>query len=275
MIGHQLEKAGWKQGSILRDKDRSVVLSKVGVAVDDNMVLMVASQSCDIANNQIMQDPNVELSVARVITALDGNRTYNKNPRLLHTTLLCRTNSVNVAAEKHVELKAYEKISIPKEVLVGLLPDTEQVLESKQLESYVAWLAARYSRPALPTEFNDRIARVDPKDKRKKRAKSLNKDLSGIYVEITPDGEIAADEIYDVNLLGLVSADFSKAINVLEPALSELADIMRSANMNVAMAVRKESEISVAHIKRFKRFYYDDLSLKEEAPLPPESTHNF
>jgi hypothetical protein len=45
---------------------------------------------------------------------------------------------------------------------------------------------------------------------------------------------------------------------------------MRQAKMDVTVALRNESEVSIAVIKRFKRFYYDDLSFKAEAPLPPE-----
>jgi hypothetical protein len=131
-------------------------------------------------------------------------------------------------------------------------------------------LAARYSRPALPTEFNDRIAAADPKDQRRKKAKGINKHLSGIYVEIIPDAEIPKNQNYRVNLLGLVSAGFGGDLTKIEAALEEYAEIMRQAKMDVSVAVRSETEVSIAVIKRFKRFYYDDLSFRDGTPLPPE-----
>ena len=49
---------------------------------------------------------------------------------------------------------------------------------------------------------------------------------------------------------------------------------MRQANMHVVVAVKKEDEISVAALKRFKRFYYDDLSFRNSTEYPPEVATN-
>lgn len=56
----------------------------------------------------------------------------------------------------------------------------------------------------------------------------------------------------------------------VEAALEEYAEVMRQAKMDVTVVLRNESEVSIAVIKRFKRFYYDDLSFKAGAPIPPE-----
>lgn len=271
MIGTQLETAGWRQGSIIKGEDAANFLSEEDFEGIDNVILVIASQSCDIANNNISADPYVEVSVARKIEKIDGNLSFNKNPRQLHMNLLIETGDTEVYKEQAIEFKAYEKIRIPKEQLVGLQPDTTRDIEAKQLDSYISWLASRYSRPALPTEFNNRIAAVDPKDKRKKKAKSANQNLSGIYVEIIPDQEISADENYRVNLLGLVPTDFTGNLQSAQNALDGYAEILKSAGMDVTSIVKKEDEISVAVIKRFKRFYYDDLSIRDDAPLPPET----
>lgn len=271
-VGTQLETAGWLQGSIIKPEDLSSILANTEIEYNDKLICIVASQSCDIAHHNVAADPYIEISVARIIETQNGNLTYNKNPRLLHTTIMCRSgdDSEIVYTDLYVELKAYEKIAIPKECLASLFPDNHRILEAKQLESYIAWLAARYSRPALPTEFNDRISAADPKDSRKKKAKKANALLSGIYVEVIPDREISSKETYRVNLLGLVSPDFNGNIGEVEALLEEYATIMRKAKMEVKAILRKEDEVSIALIKRFKRFYYDDLSFKDETPLPPE-----
>lgn len=271
LIGNQLEEAGWRQGSVVNPLDLQHLLDSIGIPYEVDLVLLLASQSCDIANNNVESDPYIELSVARRIEGAKGHLTHNKNPRILHTYITCRMSNGEVSTEENLELKAFEKIAIPKEKLVGLLPDLDSLLEDRQLQSYVAWLAARYSRPALPTAFNNRIRVADPKGKLRDKAKKSNAHLVGIYVEILPDAEIKDDESYSVNLLGLLPAGFVGDSNKAENAINAYAEILRNAGMEVVSAIHTEDHISLASIKRFKRFYYDDLSLKEGTPLPPET----
>ncbi len=272
MIGSQLEEAGWRQGSVVSAADVQHLVDIIGsIPYAEDLVLLVASQSCDIANSNIDTDPYIELSVARKIEESKGYLTYNKNPRILHTHVTCRTSDGDVFSEEILELKAFERIAIQKEVLAELQPDLDRILEDRQLKSYVAWLAARYSRPALPTTFNNLIRDSDPKGKLRNKVKKGNEQLVGIYVEIIPDAEIKDDESYNVNLLGLLPAGFAGDSSKAENAINAYADVLRSAGVEVAVAVRTEDQITLAVIKRFKRFYYDDLSLKEETPLPPET----
>lgn len=46
---------------------------------------------------------------------------------------------------------------------------------------------------------------------------------------------------------------------------------MEEGDMDVSSAVMLESKISIAMIKRFKRFYFDDLSIKDDKPRPVET----
>ena len=101
--------------------------------------------------------------MARCIQVIDGNSTYNKNPRILHTTILSKTHDEDIFSEFNIELKAFEKVSIRMEDIVALKPNQNRVLEDRQLKSYVAWLVCRYSRPSLPTSFNKRIRVAAPK----------------------------------------------------------------------------------------------------------------
>ena len=271
LIGNRLEEAGWRQGSVVRPSDLQHLLDIIDMPYEANLILILASQSCDIANNNLDVDPYIELSVARRIEGHKGHLTHNKNPRTLHTHIIYRTTDDDIFTEENLELRAFEKTSIPKESLAGLQPDADRVLEDRQLKSYVAWLAARYSRPALPTTFNDQIKAADPKDKLRNKIKKGNEQLVGIYVEIIPDTEVTDDEYYSVNLLGLLPAGFVGDSSKAENAITAYAEVLRNAGMEVTSTIRTEDQISIAAIKRFKRFYYDDLSIKEETPLPPET----
>ena len=271
MIGTQLEEAGWRQGSVVKPSDLHCLLDMIGRPYEAGLVLLVATQSCDIANNNIESDPYIEFSVARNIESPKGHFTHNKNPRTLHTHVTCRTGDDEVFKEDSLELRAFDKVSVPKEKLAGLQPDLNRVLEQRQLASYVAWLAARYSRPALPSAFNDRISAADPKGKLRNKVRKGNEQLVGIYVEIIPDAEIAASESYNVNLLGLLPAGLAGDSSKAEEAIKAYAEVLRKAGMTVVSSVRKEDDVSIAVIKRFKRFYFDDLSFRDDAHQPPET----
>lgn len=270
MSGVELEKSGWRQGAVVQQINIAGIFESIAQAMDTSMVLIIASQSCDIVSSNLENEPFIELSIARRIEVPDGNLTNNKNPRLLHATLQTRTSDGDVFQKQYIELKGYEKLTIPKEYFCDLVPDQNCFLNDTHLEGYVSWLAARYSRPALPSEFNDRLVKVDPKGKLRKKAKSANEQLSGIYVEIVPDAEIPSEEIYAINLLGLVSSGFEGDLTEVRTVLNEYSEIMRQANMDVNVALKRENEVSIAHIRRFKRFYYDDLSFKDDTSLPPE-----
>lgn len=262
-----MEASGWRQGSIVDQSDTETILKHSCVDLDDSVILVVASQSCDIANEG---DPQVELSISREIDNIKGNFTYNKNARKLHSSLQVSTGTENILSTKHIELNAFEKISVSKNHLEGLEPDQSMQLDDNQLHSYVGWLSARYSRPALPTSFNDKIRSVDPKGKAKKIARSGNQALSGIYVQITPNREISADEKYSANLLGLMPVDKKDLRNEATIAINAYAEILRNAEIDVAHAVLAEDEVTVAMLRGYKRFYFDDLSYKETSSFPPE-----
>lgn len=270
LIGSHLEQAGWRQCSLVSTEDTQQVMSAANYQYQSNLVLVMASQSCDIANNSIETDPYVELSVGKLIGKLDGNLTYNKNPRVLHTQFSLRTNTQEILSSQPIELKAFEKLLVPKKFLIDFKPDSDRVLEQKYQKSYVAWLSARYSRPALPTAFNDLLKTTDRKNKSRKIAKKGNTELSGIYVELHPNTDINANETYRVNLLGLLPAGYSGDRNEASSVIEQYSKILEKAGMDVAYTIHSEDEVSVAFLSRFQRFYLDDLSFKDDAPLPPE-----
>jgi len=277
-IGDELIQAGWRQGSIVLAKDVPALLKGITDNYDPGTsVIIIASQSCDIANNNLASDPIIEISIARKIANINGNYTYNKSARILHTQFRSLTlNDELEAIQYHdinIELKAYEKFRLDKSRLTGIAPDPDYLLENKQLDSYIDWLAARYSRPALPTEFNNRI--IANQKKLKKIAKKINKQISGIYVEITPNEEISNNQNYNVNLLAVLTPNYSELISDIEKSIDEIAALMKDAGMVLSKPhIATEDKVSIATIKRFKRFYFDDLSFKEDTTHPVETKTN-
>ncbi|RUO23919.1 hypothetical protein CWE09_12270 [Aliidiomarina minuta] len=272
MTGRELEKNGWRQGSILNDDDAIELAKNCGFQADFKFYAVVSSQSCDIANNNPELEPYVEVYFARAdLEALDGNFEHNKNARLLHTKFLQRTEGNDLSKEKFIEIKAFDKKFIPKDWFNGRSPDSRRAFEDYDVRNFSDWLAARYSRPALPSEFNRRLNEADPKGVLRKKAKKATNQLSGMYVEIHPFDEIGEEERYRVNLLGTLVVDYDGDLDAAESALESHANVLRAAGMDVICRLAKEDEISIALIRRFKRFYYDDLSFSVDAPLPAEA----
>lgn len=271
MMGSKLEENGWRQGSILKDEDAAELANLCGLEPKFEYYVVVASQSCDIANDSLVLEPNVEVYfVQGGLDSLNGNYRHNKNARILHTRFIQRVGSNTLSEEKLIEIKAFDKQFIAKAWFSERSPDDARLFEDYDLRHFSDWLAARYSRPALPSEFNRRIDKADRKGKLRQKAKKATNELSGMYVEIHPFDEIADGEQYRVNLLGTVPVDFDGDSSAAESALEKHAEVLRAAHMDVTIRLAREDEISIAVIRRFKRFYYDDLSYSTGTALPVE-----
>lgn len=265
-VGEVIEKNGWRQGAVVKQEDIAFL---TGDEIDCDYVIIV-SQSCDVTNGSLITEPSVEGVLARKISSVNGDYTYAKNARILHAYITLRGEVGKVQGDSFVErkvpleLKAIEKITFPRARLQEIKPNSNAVLVNKELDSLVSWLAARYSRPAFPTEFNNRLANADPKKKARKAAKSLNSKLSGIYVEIEPNCDIPKGQNYRVNILGLVHASYEGDIKrEVEPSLKKYAAPMIQSGMDVKVVAIREDEITFARVNSFKKCYYDDLSIKD------------
>ncbi|MFA5959074.1 MAG: hypothetical protein WC785_00980 [Tatlockia sp.] len=270
-LGTRLEKLGWLQGSVLKEEDFELIKQHAHFPLPiKGDIAVISAHSCNIALNKIQDDPFMLIMIGQTIDALIEEFAFNKHPRILQATLKRKTGDENIFENVFVQFKAFQEITISKEIFLELTPSKSLFLTDQDLRSFVAWLAARSSRPALPTAFNERIGKADRKQKRRKTAKSLEAFLTGIYIEIIPDAEINDDQNYSVNLLGLVSAEYEGGLEHIKQLVNNIAEVMRAAKMDVVSAVSREDEISVATLKRFKRFYYDDLSIRNNNELPPE-----
>jgi hypothetical protein len=272
--GHQLEAAGWLQTRIIRPEHIAHLACNAHHLIEINpdeilgtdCVLIVASQSCDIAN---LQYPFVELRVGFPISKVNGSFTHNNHPRKLHL-------SIFAASEEGIQSQAFEvnihqKILVSKQELAKVVYCENSDLDEQAKRDFRYWLAAQYTRPALPTKFNDRLSAADPKRSQRKAAKSLHKNALGIYVEIIPFAELPPEQQYSVNLLVMLEAGADSSDAQIVASSEKIKGLMEAAGMNVNLQIRKETEISVALLKRFSRLYLDALSFKDESSiLPPD-----
>lgn len=272
-----LEENGWMQGDFVSPTDIPILQKIVPdlISENDNVYLIVASQSCDVcASSEI--EPYIEFSIARKLERIDGNFMFNKNPRRLH--LEADYSQSDGDETLFLELLIYEKISIPKDAIESINkiePCKELKLSTQTLQQYVNWLASRYNRPALPTAFERMFNQQWNKSKREKDSEKCSEYIWGIYVDITPDREIREDEFYTVQLLFLISPEIEGDESIMS-SIKELAqkyiDNLKAANITVigGTLIKTEKSVSLATFSKFKRFNLDSLSYKNGQEIVPQ-----
>ena len=277
--GKRLEQAGWLQGKVVSSRyikyifdnaDSIIGIDTAEYSDTSKIVFIVASQSCDIANRL---HPYVELSFGLAIDKSNSAYMHNNHPRRLHlSTYEADGDGINT---RLLETNIHQKIFISKNYLVEVEYDNSVLLDEQTTRDYKYWLAAQYSRPALPTSFNDRLRAADPKNKLKKNAKKLHESTTGIYIELFPFAEIPESDNYSLNLLILLAENANVNDDKIVSASNNIADLFRSAGMDVQVRVVNETDISIAVLRRFTRIYLDDLSFRDETSgLPPEVRFN-
>lgn len=271
MIGTTLELAEWRQGSVVKQEDAVHILNALGSTLGEDEILIVASQSCDIASNRTEIDPTIEFSLGQLKDPANAMYRFNQNPRILHLELLGVNTESQPTTGMTVELLAHKKIVVDKTMLESMKPDPSRNLPQSERDTYVRWLAGRYDRPAFPTEFNRRLDST--KDKIRKKAIKANSALLGLYIELNPNTELAEHETYRVNLLALTNGDDVSASDMqsAKTLLDALELTMKANNIEVKSKIAPESAISIAVFKRFAKLQYDYISLRENTPLPPTS----
>jgi hypothetical protein len=262
-----LEEMGWRQGRFVKPESVAQLIGSVEInfAMSENDRFIVASQSCDVASSQ---EEYIELSISCAIPIAKFKKqySYNRHPRILHTT------ASTSASDNKIELSllAHEKIVIKKTILENHNPDDTILFSEEDLNGYVDWLAGRYKRPALPTRFDQLIATSDKNDKRKKIAKRANNCLMGIYVNIYPDRDTIDSETYSVDLLG-IAYDENSLISATE-MLNEYANILRNSGMEVSdPKIGTEFQIAIGTLRQYQRINFDYLSYEENIPLPSDT----
>lgn len=268
-----LETNGWLQGSLISSEDLLLLKEAFTHIPEEEIYLITASQSCDVCG-EIEKEQFIEFSVARVIEKPNGLYLYNKNPRRLHLTA-DQDDGSGVFTEIHFELLAYDKIILDKSqiaVIKEIEPCKKIIVSDHTINQYADWLAARYNRPALPTNFERRFDEAWKRDNRSKATGKLSESILGIYVDISPDSEIPDTESYEVDILVLITQevfDDTSLSQRVEGLIDRYAEAMVTANFTVGdINIRTEAKVSLSFFRSYKRIILDNLSYKNDECLP-------
>ncbi len=198
-FGAIIEQKGWRQGSIVRDKDTDELFVDLNIHRSKNECVIVLSHSCDLAHFDLESEPHAEINIATIIQQEDGNFTAAKHPRCLHLRLTHQDGH-----DQAVSLKPSRRHWVNRERFTTIEPDETRYLDRREIQYLAQWLAGRYKRAALPTAFNDRV--MATKKKRGKIHKHLSPRISGLYIRIHPFKELHPHETYDAQLLAGVTS---------------------------------------------------------------------
>jgi hypothetical protein len=257
----------WRQGHILRSETASRLAL---IDSDGDACAIVISHDCDLSNDDLTAEPEVELIVGKVLPAPNGTFTWGKSPRTLH--LPARRGNSPVA----LELVATKKRLAPKTALAADTPDTNYFIGSKELEVLQYWLSVRYRRAAFADMFVDRMRSTGLDKKLAKRLESYPI-VSALYFDVDDGQEIDRSDgsPYSLNIVLTVapgknpSADMEIAA-VAEQEVEEIfskkcydeaTNAWEHFTIAACLAI-SEDDVSVSKARLLKQWRLEHVSFK-------------
>lgn len=190
----------WRQGVILPADLPGIDIRQLSIdppfGPDDMLVLV--SQDCDICCRSFNDEPEVELLVGRrsTSTAPRGNYSHGKNPRKLD--LLIERPDGRVVYSFSIRERQFIRRS--------LLADSDRVPNGEIGDGNLAtarqWMARRYVRTALPTNFHERT--YDRWNRIANKLKTLGNVVRSIHLRLGSRLELPEGEPYSIDVVLIV-----------------------------------------------------------------------
>lgn len=256
-IGAKIRSNGWLQGSVSRI-DLAELLIEDGELISKESRAVVVSHSCDVTNCSLDKEPFCDVIIAIPTDSPESQAL--KNPRRLDLEF----HSPKTGGSMWLRLEAQHRLSVPRHVFCDHQADDEWTLLPSDQMVLADWMAARYNRPALPDSFPRQFLTNRSAEKKfRKKVKSINESVNGIYVSLSPNGELNAGETYSATFLLLMKPEASA--EEMEELRIEVEEIISGgSDMDVMVVTKKESDVSVATFRKFTRLYYDHLSQRDQ-----------
>jgi len=265
---------GWRQWSCVSTADLPVVLRGTALAASlpglaEGARLLVVSQSCDLVHHCYAAEPAAEAYVCEPLGPgfePDGNRTAGKNPRELHLALILEDN------DRWYRIRSSGRVLFPRRRLARIDPDPTLSAPEASIRILQRWVMNRVVRTAFPDAFNDRTEKALAK--LEKRLKRHGGPLLGLYVNVTPWEELADDESYDVDFVGIVDENLAlDQRTALEKVLGEIAAAYE-AEVGIECCdyrIEDEGEAALSLLRTHRLFPLDYFSLRDKpgGELPP------
>jgi hypothetical protein len=260
----------WRQGHVLCP--RALAATGLSHADADATCVVVISHDCDLANDDLDDEPDVEVIVGCVVAVPNGSFSWGKAPRKLH--LLMERNGAEVTAELVTTCKRL----VPKSTLAAFEPDRGFVLDGKGIAVLRSWLSARYKRPAFPDTF---VRRMDKTGVGKKLAKKLEPHgalISFVYFELDggqalerPEGEPYELSIVLVHPPGDDAEASAYAADELAEAVKEACEARLTDKKQIIIKrciAISEDDLPVSRARVLTHWRLEHMTLKADGIHP-------
>jgi hypothetical protein len=270
----------WRQGYVLT-AEAAQALGLSHPETPDSTCVVVISHDCDLANDDLQVEPDVEIIVGRHLPKGNGNYFWSKAPRTLHVDALKNDTAVVV------ELVAIAKRLIPKQRLAAFAPDAAHSLPGKSLSALRSWLGVRYNRAAFPDPFVNRLSRFKVDKRLARIIEPVGKRLSAVYFDVDGGKEIDRSDgsPYELKIVLVYPPgdDPEQAAEDVEKIEIEIADLFEKKHFDQvsgkwdgidlkACLSISEDDLSVSQARRLMQWRLEYMTLKadEEQPGAPE-----
>lgn len=173
----------WRQGHLLTP-EAALAFGFSHPESPDSTCVVVISHDCDLANDTLTIEPDVEVIVGRRVQKGDGNYFWAKAPRTLHF------DTVHNGSGAVIELVATAKVAIAKKALASFTPDKSYALPGKSLSALRSWLSVRYNRTAFPDPFVTRLSQFKVDKRLARIIEPVGNLLSAVYFDVDGGQEI-------------------------------------------------------------------------------------
>lgn len=261
----------WRQGSVLR-ADTATTFGLVNPEDSQNTCVVVISHDCDLANDNLRAEPQVEVIVGRVVAKEDNNFLHGKVARKLHLPMLLDGRST------FIELAAPAKTTLPKMALAAHAPNASFSIDAKNLSVLRAWLGARYRRSVFADEFNNRMKSTRLAEKLTSLARQYGEVVS--VVGFTVDGgkivERDAEDSYELKVTFIhIPGDDAEAtldrmdelVKKFQDAAAECLKDGKQIRLKSCVAI-SEDDLRVSRARQLSEWDLEYLSMRDEKQVP-------
>ena len=256
-LANIIRNQGWKQGSVL---DLPAVYKLLGADCEYN-IAVILSQDCDIVQPNLEVEPDVEILLGKMANFANPIFEHGRNPRKLHV----KFENTKQVATFQIRSRKY----INKHDLSCIQPSNTYLFTESQKRILVHWIAKRYTRPAFPDTFNNRLRKIGRKlDQLVK--KEYGKAVTSIFVSIEPaNEELSEEESYDL-FVWVAYRDETQLykINKFEEEL--LALLRKCSGINLIeeeCEAHHHRDITLEDLEELRRWDYEYRSIINDGQL--------
>ncbi|HMF79430.1 MAG TPA: hypothetical protein VK604_27465 [Bryobacteraceae bacterium] len=256
----ELPDRGWRQGTLI-----PLELLLAGTTFPhrsplrgDELAILI-SHDCDIAHKWYSAEPFIEFLIARPISEdKDQGQLTGKHPRLFQLEYPHDPRHKLFGVDINDKHRVFRQLLVGKQPVGALDPDVVRLVTS--------WVAKRYTRPALPDEFNERCRPA--RDKIANLLKKKGQLITNLLLALEPeDEELEEGENYTLMLVACCTRETwehtSKNIEAIA-LVSSISDHLRNCKgIDVREPLlRSEHQMTLEDVRELIRWDYDYLSYR-------------